>query len=122
MGRFKARARSCPSCRHRFVGHEEKETDVAIAVRIIELAVSADCETIVVVTGDTDILPALRSARRLARAKPLWIGSPFRRYNRELRHYADGGFKIGPDAYLRHQLPDPVIARGGTAIPKPLPW
>lgn len=122
LGRFKARSRSCPRCRHRYQGYEEKETDVAIAIRIVELALSPACDTTVVVTGDTDILPAIRAARKLASAKQVWIGSPYRRHNRELRQHATGGFKIRPDAYLRHQLPDPVLARDGTVIPKPATW
>ena len=122
LNRFKARWRVCPICRHRYVGYEEKETDVAIAVRIVELAISSDCDTIIVVTGDTDILPALRVARKLAPAKRLWIGAPFRRYNRELRHHADGAFKIRAEAYGRHRLPDPVVAPDGSVIPKPRTW
>lgn len=111
MGRFKSRWRRCRACGKKSVSHEEKESDVAIAVRIIELAATRSCESIVVVSGDTDLLPALRSCRRLAPDLGVWVGAPFRRYSRELRQNADGGFKIGPQAYARHQLPDPVNRR-----------
>ena len=122
MGRFKPRQRRCTICGKVYLGYEEKETDVAIAVRIVELALTRGHETIIVVTGDTDIIPALRAARRLAPDKQLWVASPFQRYNRELRHSADAGLKIRAEAYLRHQLPDPVIAPDGSAIPKPPKW
>lgn len=35
LGRFKARSRSCPRCGSSYVTYEEKETDVAIAIRIM---------------------------------------------------------------------------------------
>jgi uncharacterized LabA/DUF88 family protein len=122
LGRFKARWRRCSICGKAYVTHEEKETDVAIAVWIVELAISGDCDSIVVVTGDTDILPAMRAARRLAPDKQLCVASPFRRYNRELRHHAHLWFKIRPEAYRRHQLPNPVVAPHGVRIYKPDTW
>lgn len=66
LGRFRRRSRRCPICKKIYVAHEEKETDVAIAVRIVELAVSRGCECRVVVTGDTDILPAVPSGTSAA--------------------------------------------------------
>ena len=46
-------------------GHEEKETDVAIAVALLELfhTDAADCAFIM--SGDTDLMPALRAVRRM---------------------------------------------------------
>ena len=44
--------------------HEEKETDVAIAVTLIELFLRDECDAAVLVTGESDIAPALRLAQR----------------------------------------------------------
>lgn len=122
LGRFRSRRRKCPKCGASYLGYEEKETDVAIAARIMELAISRECETIAVVTGDTDILPAIRTARRIAPAKTLWVASPFRRYHRALREQAQNWFRIRPQAYLAHQLPEAVAAPDGKVIRKPPAW
>lgn len=122
MGRFKARSRRCPACGTVYRAHEEKETDVAIALRILEVAHLSDCDSIVIVTGDTDILPAIRAARLVAPDKPLVIGFPYRRFNHELRAAAGRHFKIRPQAYARHQLPNPVTGPDGAAILKPPQW
>lgn len=122
LGRFKSRSRKCPKCGTSYTAHEEKETDVAIALQLVELAISPNCDTIVIITGDTDIVPAVRAARQLAPGKRVWIASPYHRHNRELWHHAHRGFKISAEAYLRHQLPDPVVAPDGTLVPKPATW
>ncbi|TAH38286.1 MAG: NYN domain-containing protein [Planctomycetota bacterium] len=44
---------------------EEKETDVAIAVAILEGMLDPAVDTIVLVSGDTDLVPALRAGKRL---------------------------------------------------------
>jgi len=122
MGRFKSRVRRCAACGTAYTTHEEKETDVAIALGVVELARASDCDSIVVVTGDTDLLPAIRAARLIAPQKPLVVGFPYRRFNDELRVAAGRHFKIRPHAYVRHQLADPVIASDGTAVSKPPAW
>jgi hypothetical protein len=40
--------------------HEEKETDVAIAAAIVETAARGDCSEVTLMSGDTDLPPALR--------------------------------------------------------------
>ncbi|HTY05645.1 MAG TPA: NYN domain-containing protein, partial [Gemmatimonadales bacterium] len=54
LGRFKEKDVTCPSCGYQFKKHEEKETDVAIAVKLVELFSLDACDTAVLVTGDTD--------------------------------------------------------------------
>jgi uncharacterized LabA/DUF88 family protein len=48
------------------IRHEEKETDMAMGSRLIALAIGQDADSIVVVTGDTDLVPAVRTARALS--------------------------------------------------------
>jgi hypothetical protein len=39
LGQFKQKDRRCPACNHTWVGHEEKETDVNIAIRDVPVDV-----------------------------------------------------------------------------------
>ena len=122
MGRFKWKPRWCPTCKRETPGHEEKETDVSLAVHLIELFVTDACETAVLVTGDTDLLPAIAAARRLSSGRAIWIGFPYKRLNQELRLVADGHFRIRRQAYARHQLPDPLKLPDEAMVRKPAGW
>jgi len=61
-GRFQEKNRSCPTCSARWAGYEEKETDVNIAIALVEDAVRDVYDTARLISGDTDLRPA-RSAR-----------------------------------------------------------
>lgn len=122
IGRFKWKPRWCPICRKQTPGHEEKETDVSIAARLLEICFTGAAETVVLVAGDTDLLPAIRTARRLAPEIQLWVAFPYKRFNQELREACNGHFRIRRHAYARHQLPNPVVGRNGRQIAKPTPW
>jgi uncharacterized LabA/DUF88 family protein len=104
LGQFKARTLHCPVCGARFVGWEETETDVAIGARLLEYVCRGACDTAVLVTGDTDLVPAMRAARRLDPAKRLAVLQPYRRANRELARCADDAIAIRVASYARQQL------------------
>jgi uncharacterized LabA/DUF88 family protein len=105
LGHFKAKSQVCPLCGGRFVGWEEKETDVAIGARLLELICRDLGDTVVLVTGDTDLVPAMRAARRLDPTKDLVALQPYRRVNRELSRCADRALTIRVASYARNQLP-----------------
>lgn len=122
IGKFKVKNSSCYSCGRRLVHHEEKETDVAIGVHILEVLFRDECDTAVIITGDTDIAPAIRAAKRLFPAKRIIVGFPFERYNNELKVLADASFKITAQAYCNYQFLDPYKLSNGYAMPKPRQW
>ncbi|MEI6504042.1 MAG: NYN domain-containing protein, partial [Armatimonadota bacterium] len=69
LGRFKAKTLTCPLCGRRFVRYEEKETDVALGVDLVELVSQELRDTAVLVSGDGDLVPAVVAARRLRSSK-----------------------------------------------------
>ena len=122
LGRFKTKSLRCNVCGASLVRHEEKETDVAIAIRLYELFHADRCDTAVIVSGDTDLAPAVRGVNRLFPAARVLFAFPYARKNRELASLAPGSFTIGKEAYARYQLPNPVVAPDGRIIPKPPSW
>lgn len=122
LGRFKWKPRWCKNCKKEVPGHEEKETDVSIAVKVMELCFTNACDTIVLVTGDTDLLPAIRTARQLWPDKQMCVAFPYARFNEELRQASDKMVKIKRSMYAGHQLPDPVKLSDGSWLPKPTSW
>jgi len=122
LSRFKMKDVRCRNCGHVFQRAEEKETDVALACKLLEVLFNDDCETAVLVTGDTDIAPAVRAASSLFPLKRVAFAFPFGRKNKELAKLVSTAFRISKEAYVNHQFPDPVILKSGKAISKPAKW
>ena len=105
-----------------FKREKEKETDVAIAAKLFEICYGNAAESIVLVTGDTDLAPAVRLCRQLFADRTILFAFPYRRVNDELRQLAPGSFKIDAKTYFRNQFPDPLALLDGTSIVKPVSW
>jgi len=122
LGRFKPRDIKCSLCGGIFTRNEEKETDVAIASKMLEVLAKDECDCVVLVTGDTDLAPAVETAKRLYAHKRVVFAFPYRRKNEELAKMAPGSFKIHSGNYTKHQFPDPFVLSDGTKIAKPPSW
>ena len=122
LGRFKEKDVYCNRCKTTFKRHEEKETDVAIALKLLELLVLDACDTVVLVSGDTDLAPSIRTAKVLFPTKKIVMLFPFGRLNIELERLAHRAIKIKAKSYAAHQLPDPLKTPDDSLIWKPLGW
>lgn len=122
LGRFKYKTVRCPSCRTDNPHYEEKETDVAISVRMLELFFTDKSDMVVLVSGDTDLAPAVRTAQNLFPAKEICFAFPYKRKNSELAKMVANHFKIRSKQLLKHQLPDPFVLPTGREIRKPREW
>ncbi|MGD0855328.1 MAG: NYN domain-containing protein [Dehalococcoidia bacterium] len=122
LGNFKPKKVKCSKCNREFIKHEEKATDVGIAVKLLEVLSNKDCETVVLVTGDTDIIPAIETANRMFPYSETMVAFPFARKNDELVDVAPRSFKIHVNSYKNNQFPNPVVLQDGTTIAKPLVW
>ncbi len=109
---------NCPGV---FKKHEEKETDVAMACGLLSLLCSEDADCIVLVTGDTDLAPAVSSAMSLFPNKRVLFAFPYRRANAQLKQMYPH-FNIKVRDYQLHQFPDPYPMSDGTVITKPSTW
>lgn len=126
LGKFKPKDvhDTCPHCHRRIhlKRHEEKETDVRIAAKLLEVVADRSCDAACVITGDTDIVPAVAAARRLQPHVDVHMLFPPFRSNLAFTGVATHTFKIKPKQYQKYQLPDPVTTPGGRVIHKPASW
>jgi uncharacterized LabA/DUF88 family protein len=122
LGRFKKKDTYCPLCKGTFIKHEEKETDVAIGARAIEILHSNLCEIVVVVSGDTDLIPIINTGKSLFKDKKIVFCFPFQRAPQELKNIAPGSFSISKNQYINHQFANPLILKSGETISKPKTW
>ncbi len=135
LGKFKQEWVKCgflPSCApagspsRQFQMPEEKRTDVNIAVYMLDDAYQGRCDHIVLVSGDSDLVPAIRMVRaRFPSIKTtvyVPAQAPQRAHAVELRTAAHASRELPlnllPKAQFPSGLPDGV---GGT-IKKPTSW
>jgi len=122
LGRFKKKTVECPLCHRNHLRHEEKETDVAIASELFEICQTNAADSVVIVSGDTDIAPAVKTCRRLFPDVFICFAFPYKRHNAELEQLCPGSFKMKCRSYLKHQYPDPLEIANGRNLAKPLEW
>lgn len=122
LAQFKQKRTKCPHCSLVITRHEEKGTDVAVAVKLVELCATDQCDAVVLLTGDSDLAPAVRAAQRQFPKKEMFSFFPYGRASFELRSLVRQSFKIKSDRYVKFQLPDPVVLADGRQISKPTGW
>lgn len=85
LGKFKEKTIKCKKCNEYFQTHEEKETDVNIAIHILRDALNDGYDKAIILSADSDFAPAIRMARQICPQKQFSILTPIgRRHGREL--------------------------------------
>lgn len=80
------------------------------------------CDTAELLTGDTDWVPAVKTARRLFPKNQIAFLLPYKRHNKELAALADLHVNLSSQSYLKHQFSDLYICGNNKQIDKPLGW
>ena len=62
LGKYLKKDITCFNCGHKIHTHEEKETDVRIATQIVADAYQNNCDLAIVVSADSDMIPAIELA------------------------------------------------------------
>ena len=102
--------------------HEEKETDVAIAIKLLEICFVDSCDSAVIMSGDTDLTPAIEKCKTLFKDKKILFAFPYARKNKQLATLAPESFSINKNQYIKHQFHNPVILKNGIQLNKPSSW
>jgi uncharacterized LabA/DUF88 family protein len=110
FGEFKERRIRCKSdCKKEFSRWEEKQTDVNIATRLLELAQSQDFGKIILVTADSDQVPALKLAKKFSPEKVFASLVPIGRGANEIYRVCSPNYKMTEEHLKHSQLPDVLI-------------
>jgi uncharacterized LabA/DUF88 family protein len=121
-GRFQEKSKRCRRCDNVWTVFEEKETDVNIAVALLADAVRDRFDTALVVSGDSDLCPAIRETKSLFPEKRIIAAFPPRRHAAELKRVVDGFVFIGDDKIRQAQLPEEVVTKAGIVLRRPRHW
>jgi uncharacterized LabA/DUF88 family protein len=88
----------------------------------VEDAARAAFDTALLVSGDSDLCPAIRAARRLAPETRIIAVFPPRRVSDPLRAVTDGTYWLGRDKLHRAQLPQKIVIGDGIVVERPGYW
>jgi uncharacterized LabA/DUF88 family protein len=121
LGKFREKEIACHLCRQIFRTHEEKRTDVNIAVHVVAGAVKDLYDRAVLVTADSDLIPTIQTVHELAPAKQIGVMLPIGRNSYDLKNAADFVKKMPQEKLKRCLLPQ-TITLGNDTIRKPSNW
>jgi uncharacterized LabA/DUF88 family protein len=123
MGQFKQKDRRCNHCGTRWIAHEEKETDVNIALHLLNLAYKDCFDCALLISNDSDLAPAVRMLKTEFPNK--WvriITPPKKRTSKELVQAAGGMTCVRTlkEKYLADSLlPASIASDDGLTIERP---
>jgi uncharacterized LabA/DUF88 family protein len=121
-GHFLSDVIQCRQCGHTHRTHHEKMTDVNISVQLMTDAFRDLFDTALVVSGDSDLVGAVRAVRDLFRPKRVVIAFPPKRVSKALTQAADGHTHIGRDLLAKSVFPQTVTKPDGFRLRRPVEW
>jgi uncharacterized LabA/DUF88 family protein len=132
LGKFKAKQVACmvPGCPNPgnrvFVTQEEKRTDVNIAVWMLHDAQQDLCDRLILVSGDSDLVPVVSMIKDQFPEKEIIVYIPAKNEIRgaaiELRAAAHKNKTLPLDLLPKSQFPAIVDIGSGRTVNKPASW
>lgn len=117
LGRFKDKDLGCSKCGHRWVGHEEKQSDVNLAIWMVREAYRSNYDEAFLVSQDSDLAPVIGLIHEFPRHRGVkLIGPPGRPHSKELIAATDKQVKIKPIHLERSLFPEEVLDASGKLV------
>jgi uncharacterized LabA/DUF88 family protein len=121
QGRFLEKYIKCHKCQKYFKTHEEKQTDVNIALKMLGDAIDDLYDKALIISADSDLLPVIKAVQHHAPEKEIGVMFPIGRSSFELRQNASFRRKMSRELLQHCQFPDKVKI-GDTVITRPDNW
>lgn len=122
MGKFKEKDRYCKKCGASFKAKEEKQTDVNIAVYLFKEALANSYDTAIVMTNDTDLVPAIEGLKSVYPWKKIGVLFPIDRWAKELQDVCDFWRKVERKDLSKSQFPEQVLLPSDIILTRPQSW
>jgi uncharacterized LabA/DUF88 family protein len=122
-GQFKERDKYCKLCRGTFKTHEEKQTDVKIALSLMAFALGDDgYDKAILISGDTDLTPAIQIIRQVFPQKLIGAVIPIGRRSENLKKVVSFHRKMKFVHLQNSRLNDRIELSDGTTLECPPSW
>lgn len=122
FGAFRYVDKTCRICHKQYKTFEEKQTDVNIAINLFKTAVQDLWDTAIIVSGDSDLIPAIHAVKNTFPAKQIELVIPIGRRAEELKQVVDCHMKLKEKHLATSQFEDVVTIDGGVNLSRPNTW
>ena len=112
----------CPRCKRGFKEYKEKMTDVNMVIQLLKDADNNMFDVAFLLTGDSDLVPAVREVKAANNNKRIVSIFPPMRTSDDLKEVVDAHFRIGRANIAQNPLPNKVKIGGGMYIERPSEW
>lgn len=121
-GKYESETIECNSCNHSWTRHNEKMTDVNIATSLIMDAMNDAYDIAILISGDSDLVPAIRLVNENFAPKFVTVAFPPMRSNITVSNAATGSYPLGRKKLKDSQFPETVTSLSGYELKIPDEW
>jgi len=123
LGKYKNRSIYCSNCGDKIPRWEEKQTDVNIAIGLIDRCRSGNVDVICLVSGDNDLKPALKYIQEEFQNIRVLVFYPPHRNRSELQQFAwDAKHLISYEEVFKNSLLEKIVESGTIRYTIPPTW
>lgn len=124
LGKYLKKNIQCKHCGNTIQSFEEKETDVRIATQIINDVHKDRCDISIIVSADSDIIPAIETLREIKPQHNVFVYFPPLRHSVNLANSCNAHRKLSnyKARFNQSMLPDEVILPDGIKLCRPKNW
>ena len=122
MSEFKRKTLKCKLCKKVYTTYEEKQTDVQIAINLFREGMNDSYDKAMIVSGDSDLIPAIEAVKSKFPAKTIHILFPPKRAIESLKQVADQYSKIKEKHLASSQFSDTIKLDNNKSLIKPIEW
>jgi uncharacterized LabA/DUF88 family protein len=122
LGKFKLRDKECRICKKMYQTYEEKQTDVNISAKLLQCAHNDTFDTAMLMSGDSDIVPAIKIVKETFPAKRIGLVVPIGRSAEEMKKVCDFHTKIKEKHLRNSQFPARIIIDAENFLDRPSTW
>lgn len=121
-GHYLSKPQQCLKCGAKWTAHEEKMTDVNIAVEMLRDAYDDKFDTALVISADSDLAPPVEAVRKKFPNKRVIVVRPPERQSKKLESVASAAFALGRKTLQDSQLPDSYTKPDSFVLIRPASW
>jgi uncharacterized LabA/DUF88 family protein len=122
FGAFRKSDRKCKICGKEYKSFEEKQTDVNIAVKLFETATLGTWDKALIISGDSDLIPAIEAVKKTFPVKEIGIIIPIGRRAEELKAVANFYMRIKEKHLRACQFENEIIVDQNQKLVRPVSW
>lgn len=121
-GHYLSKPQRCFKCGATWIAHEEKMTDVNIAVDLLNDAYDDVFDVAMLVSADSDLTAPIEAVRARFPNKRVIVACPPDRQSKRLELAASAYFQIGRKKLQDSQFPDEFTKEDGFVLKRPDSW